>query len=294
MLRRSRGRRAGLSVGVRHVAGGAVLAGCLALGACSSIESLDGKIDPVYGVAASPRVVAEGEPVPPGGGSYKVGKPYTIAGRTYVPAENPNYAAEGMASWYGRDFHGRLTANGEVFDMNSISAAHKTLPMPSYVRVTNLSNRRSVVVRVNNRGPYVGDRLIDVSFRTAELLGFAGRGMTKVRVEYLGRAPLNGSDDVKLAQSLRQDGSPAEVPAGSSPVMVASARPFVPDVPATRTVAATTPRQDEAPLPPSRPYDLGAPSAGSGGVSVASAGWSAGPSAVSGLGYAGVPADAAR
>lgn len=291
MLRRSRGGRAGFPAGARSLAGGAVLAGCLALGACSSIESLDGKIDPVYGVAASPRVVADGEPVPRGGGSYKVGKPYTVAGRTYVPAENPNYVAEGTASWYGKDFHGRLTANGEVFDMTSISAAHKTLPMPSYVRVTNLSNRRSIVVRVNNRGPYVGDRLIDVSFRTAELLGFAGRGMTKVRVEYLGRAPIDGSDDVKLAQSLRQDGSPAEVPAGTSPVMVASARPFVPDPPSVRTVAATTPKQDEAPLPPSRPYDLGT---SSGGVSVASAGWSAGPSAVAGLGYAGVPADSAR
>lgn len=264
----------------------ALVAGALALSGCSSVESLGSKIDPVYGVSASPRVVAEGDPVPRGGGGYKVGKPYTIGGRTYVPAENPNYAAEGTASWYGKDFHGRKTANGEIFDMTSISAAHKTLPMPSYVRVTNLSNSRSIIVRVNNRGPYVGDRLIDVSYRTAELLGFAKNGVAKVRVEYLGRAPLDDDDDVKLASTLRQDGRPADLYEGS-PVRVASARPFVPDVPAVRTVAASTPPGDEAPVPPSRPFDLGQPSGGS--VAVANAGWSTGAAPVSGLGYAGVP-----
>ncbi|MFS8038310.1 septal ring lytic transglycosylase RlpA family protein [Xanthobacter sp. AM11] len=270
------------------------MAACVALGGCSSVETLGSKIDPIYGVSASPRVVAEGEPVPRGGGSYKVGKPYTVAGRTYVPAENPNYVAEGTASWYGKDFHGRKTANGEIFDMTSVTAAHKTLPMPSYVRVTNLSNSRSIVVRVNNRGPYVGDRLIDLSYRTAELLGFAGNGVAKVRVEYLGRAPLDGSDDRKLAMTLRQDGKPADL-FEDSPVRVASARPFVPDVPAVRTVAASTPPSDEAPLPPGRPFDLGQPAADTGGsVSVASAGWSSGPAPVSGLGFAGVPGAGAR
>lgn len=266
---------------------GSVLATALALGGCSSVESIASKIDPLYGVSASPRVVAEGEPVPKGGGNYKVGKPYTVAGRTYVPAENPNYSAEGTASWYGKDFHGRRTANGEVFDMAGISAAHKTLPMPSYVRVTNLANSRSIVVRVNNRGPYVGDRLIDVSYHTAELLGFSGNGVARVRVEYLGRAPLEGSDDQKLAMTLRKDGAPADL-FEDSPVRVASAKPFVPEVPAVRMVAASTPPSTEAPLPPSRPYDLGM---SSGSVSVASAGWSSGPAPVSGLGFAGVPGE---
>ena len=176
----------------------------MALANCSS--GLSGRVDPKYGVSASARVVEPGEPVPKGGGVYRVGKPYMVGGREYVPHEDVNYSATGMASWYGDDFHGRYTANGEVFDMNSLSAAHPTLPLPSYVRVTNLENHRSIVVRVNDRGPYVGNRLIDVSVRTAKLLGFYGEGLTKVKVEYVGRAPLEGSDDRKLASTLREPG----------------------------------------------------------------------------------------
>ena len=163
----------------------------LVLANCSGGQ-MSGKIDPRYGVAASARVVEPGQPVPKGGGVYRVGKPYTVAGRVYVPEENTSYSAEGMASWYGDDFHGRYTANGEIFDMASISAAHPTLPLPSYVRVTNLANRRSIVVRVNDRGPYARDRIIDVSVKTAELLGFYGNGVTRVRVEDVGRAPIEG------------------------------------------------------------------------------------------------------
>lgn len=221
----------------------------LAMAGCSAVET--SKLDPTYGVEVSPRVVADGQPVPKGGGRYKVGKPYQVAGKTYVPAEDPNYVAEGTASWYGRGFHGRKTANGEVFDMASISVAHRTLPMPSYVRITNLANRRSIIARVNNRGPYVAGRLVDVSFHTAELLGFVEFGVARVRVEYVGPAPLDGSDDTKLAMTLRKDGSPAQAPAESG-VMVASAKPFIPNVPEAMPVAA------EAPLPVSRPYDLGA------------------------------------
>ena len=172
----------------------------------------------------SPRVVEEGEPVPKGGGAYRVGKPYSVNGRTYVPAENPSYRIEGIASWYGRDFHGRLTANGEVYDMHSISAAHTTLPMPSYVRVTNLDNGRSIIVRVNNRGPYHRNRVIDLSIGTANALDFYSRGIARVRVEYVGRAPLEGSDDAMLMATLRE-GSPAPAP---SKVMLAAAKPFIP------------------------------------------------------------------
>jgi len=118
----------------------------------------------------SPKVVEDGEPVPKGGGSYKVGQPYSINGRTYSPFENTSYRSEGIASWYGRDFHGRLTANGEVYDMDAISAAHPTMPLPSYARVTNLENGRSIIVRVNDRGPYARGRIIDLSRRAAELL----------------------------------------------------------------------------------------------------------------------------
>ncbi len=99
------------------------------------------------------------------------------------------YSAVGMASWYGADFHGRRTADGETFDMNSFTAAHPTLPLPCRVRVTNLANRRSIVVRVNDRGPYVNHRLIDVSARTAKMLGFYAHGVAKVKIDYVGRAP---------------------------------------------------------------------------------------------------------
>ncbi len=175
---------------------------------------------PKYG----PRVVDDGEPIPKGGGSYKVGQPYSINGRTYAPHENPNYRGEGIASWYGRDFHGRLTANGEVYDMHSISAAHTTMPLPSYARVTNLENGRSIVVRVNDRGPYVRNRIIDLSIGTAKALDFYGKGLARVRVEYVGRAPLEGSDDAMLLATLRE-GGPAPAP---SKVMIASAKPFLP------------------------------------------------------------------
>ena len=129
--------------------------------------------------------------------------------------------------------------------MESISAAHPTLPMPSYVRVTNLANAQSLIVRVNDRGPYHGNREIDVSVKAAQLLDFHKNGIARVRVEYVGRAPLEGSDDRKLVATLRE-GAPAPAP---SSVMVASARPFLP-------------RLADTPLPAERPFDLGQPGAG--------------------------------
>ncbi|MBI2717067.1 MAG: septal ring lytic transglycosylase RlpA family protein [Rhizobiales bacterium] len=229
----------------------ALAVGCLALANCSG----GGKLDPKYGVSASARVVEPGDPVPKGGGVYRVGKPYTIAGREYVPQEDVNYSAVGMASFYGNDFHGRSTANGEVFDMNSISAAHPTLPLPSYVRVTNLANRRSIVVRVNDRGPYVGDRVIDLSAQTAKLLGFHGHGLAKVKVDYVGRAPLEGSDDRKLMATLRE-GAPATV----APVQVASNKPYAPAFFDNRPMTQYSSMQGSSmqePAPPNRPYRLG-------------------------------------
>src|SRR6201747_572033 len=110
----------------------AAVAACLVLANCASSGKFASRVDPKYGVSSSPRVVALGDPVPKGGGTYRVGKPYTVAGQVYVPEEDTNYRAEGMASWYGDDFHGRLTANGEVFDMALLTAAHPTVPMPSY------------------------------------------------------------------------------------------------------------------------------------------------------------------
>src|SRR5271157_2030770 len=171
---------------------------------------------------ASRKVVADGQPVPRGGGQYLVGHPYTIAGHTYYPSENASYSAVGMASWYGAAFHGRRTANGEVYDMASFTAAHPTMPLPSYARVTNLSNGYSVIVRVNDRGPYHGGRVMDVSSRVADVLDFKGEGTARIKVEYVGQAPLEGSDDNTLLASLRTDGSPANLNGYSAPVMVAS------------------------------------------------------------------------
>src|SRR6202043_2321333 len=215
----------------------AAVATCLVLANCASSGKFASRVDPRYGVSSSPRVVAFGEPVPKGGGTYRVGKPYVVAGRVYVPEEDVNYREEGLASWYGDDFHGRLTANGEVFDMASLTAAHPTLPMPSYARVTNLSNGKSLIVRVNDRGPYANNRLIDVSHKAAELLDFKGVGVARVRVEYVGRAPLEGSDDSQLMATLRS-GTPAPVP---SLVRVASARPFVPATPYGRPIRGEVP-----------------------------------------------------
>ena len=223
-----------------------LIAGALTLANCSS--NVASRVDPRYGVASSPRVVAPGQPVPKGGGVYRVGKPYTVAGRTYTPEDNTHYSVVGLASWYGDDFHGRYTANGEIFDMNAISAASPTLPLPSYARVTNLDNRRSIVVRVNDRGPYVGDRLIDVSVKTAKLLGFYGKGITRVKVEYVGRAPLKGSDDRKLAETLR-DNTPI---AG---MKVASSEPFAGSFFDSHPMSRL-PRH-RAPTPPDRPYAAG-------------------------------------
>jgi len=121
----------------------------------------------------------------------KIGRPYQVAGRTYVPARQDDYDRTGVASWYGPKFHGRRTANGEHFDMNALSAAHTTLPLPSLVRVTNLGNGRSIIVRVNDRGPFVNNRLIDLSRAAAQELGYLRQGTARVRVQYVGPAVTN-------------------------------------------------------------------------------------------------------
>src|ERR1700732_3743214 len=218
--------------------GVAAAAACLVLANCAS-SGIASRVDPKYGVSSSPRVVALGDPVPKGGGTYRVGKPYTVAGQVYIPEEDANYREEGLASWYGDDFHGRLTANGEIFDMASLSAAHPTLPMPCYVRVTHLSNGQSLIVRVNDRGPYHGNRLIDVSNRAAELLEFKGNGVARGRVEYVARAPLEGSDDRQLVATLRT----GEQAPTQYLVRVASARPFVPELSSARPI------RGEGPIP---------------------------------------------
>jgi rare lipoprotein A len=269
---------------------GLVVANC----GSSSKMSKQGGIDPKYGVAASPKVVADGDPVPKGGGRQMVGKPYVVAGRLYTPREMNSYSATGTASWYGPSFHGRMTANGEVFDRMSISAAHPTMPLPSYIRVTNVGNGHSIIARVNDRGPYHGGRLIDVSQRVAEALAFKNAGTARVRVDYVGRASTAGSDDSRLYATLRTDGYPAQL--NGMPTMVASAqqddeapapvaraaasRPEpvqqaatvvekTPSAPAPVPVVAVGRPAPGVPLPPDRPFDLGAAAAAAGKASPA-------------------------
>jgi rare lipoprotein A len=221
---------------------------CAGVASCGAPDKFARMVDPRYGVESSPRVANLGDPVPKGGGAYRVGKPYQVAGRMYVPEDDQSYAAEGLASWYGSDFHGRRTANGETYDMEGLSAAHPTLPMPSYIRITNLRNQRSIILRVNDRGPYHGNRVIDVSKRAAHLLDFHGHGVARVRVEYVGRASLDGSDDHLLAATLRE-GEPAPAP---SMVRLASAKPFLPQGEPRSPVLRA-----DVPLPAERPYTLG-------------------------------------
>lgn len=183
-----------------------------------------------YGVKASPRVVAEGQPVPKGGGRYMVGNPYEVKGKVYVPKEDPNYNKTGLASWYGSAFHGRYTANGEVYDSEHLSAAHPTFPLPSYARVTNMDTGSSVVVRVNDRGPFHPGRIIDVSDKTAELLDFKRIGTARVNVQYVGKADLSGHDMPYLMASYVRKGNrlPGIYPDPqiATGVMVASNQPL--------------------------------------------------------------------
>jgi rare lipoprotein A len=203
-----------------------------------------------YGVAASPRVTTEVRPKK-GGGRSIVGKPYRVRGKWYTPKEDPNYDKAGLASWYGPNFHGRLTANGEIYDQFHLSAAHPTFPLPSYARVTNKKNGNSVIVRVNDRGPYAHGRIIDLSNQAAELLDMKHEGVAAVRVQYVGRAPVEGDDTRYLMASYQPGGSKS--PAGgviATGVMMAM-----------NTVGSALPGVNSAPATMAPPAALGAATA---------------------------------
>ncbi len=225
---------AGIAGSPRRVGGVAAIA-CAAtlLAGCQSSSSTHdgGEVAPLdespifssseYGVPASPRVTNL-KRVPKGGGREQVGKPYQVRGKWYYPKEEPGYVRTGKASWYGSNFHGRLTANGEVYDMYHLSAAHPTFPLPSYARVTNKANGHSVMVRVNDRGPYAHGRVVDLSQRAAEVLEFKNAGIADVKVEYIGRAPLEGDDSSVLMASFRPGGARPIDDGLPSGVMIAS------------------------------------------------------------------------
>ncbi len=208
-------------------------AAALGLGACSELKF---GVSVVKSMQGAPEAPASGPTRAQG--IYKVGEPYQIAGAWYYPAEDWNYSETGVASFYGgersgTDFHGKLTANGELYDMNALTAAHTTLPMPSLVRVTNLDNGRSIVLRVNDRGPFARGRVIDVSRRAAQLLGFEGQGTARVRVDIMAedsqrlKAELTGrSDETQTVAAVPRTSVASDAlppPAGARETRVASA-----------------------------------------------------------------------
>lgn len=178
-----------------------LITGGLLLSACSSGPKLT---DPFAG-KGSPKYTKSG-PIPKGNGRRHLGKAYSVGGRRFYPKADPNYNKVGIASWYGGRFHKRQTANGEWYDMNDITAAHKTLPIPSYARVTNVATGKKLIVRINDRGPFVHTRIIDLSRKSANILGTRKSGLAKVRVEYIGPAPLrtNGSDLIAMNRELKR------------------------------------------------------------------------------------------
>jgi rare lipoprotein A len=160
---------------------------------------------------------------------YKVGKPYRVNGVWYSPKEEPDYDRIGLASWYGNAFHMKPTANGEFFDMYAVTAAHPTLPLPSIVEVTNLENGKSLQVRVNDRGPFVAGRLIDLSAEGARQLGFDRQGVARVRVRYVGPAPLRGPYSGRRYAAVSAP-APANPPATSTGPQPAAQLPAPPAV----------------------------------------------------------------
>jgi len=180
------------------------------LAACSTPKPrLDTRIDSKRHVESSPR----GPMVSPTGKPLRgTEKPYQIRGIWYYPQADPDYDVKGVGSWYGEQFHNRRTANGEIFDMDALSAAHKTLPLPSLVEVTNLDNGRKMVVRVNDRGPFVGDRIIDLSRAAADKLGYRRQGVARVRVRYIGPAPKSAFDSRQYAQAPQQQSPSTPAP----------------------------------------------------------------------------------
>ena len=173
--------------------------------------------------------------------TYKIGRPYQIESTWYYPAVDYDYDETGIASWYGPKFDGGRTANGEIFDMNGLSAAHRTLPLPSVVRVTNLENGRSMILRVNDRGPFARGRIIDVSRRAAQLLGFHRNGTARVRVQIMANESRVLGARLKGEATLAKIGTPIIVARLPSPTVSSAALPPPPGASAAPVPAGASP-----------------------------------------------------
>lgn len=184
----------------------ALACGCLFLANCSLADRFDGARLAATAPAATTDASAETSPED----AAKAAEDRMATAKAGIDPEG--YSAKGLASWYGPAFHGRMTSDGEIFDRNALTAAHPSLPLPCYARVTNLNNGRSVIVRVNDRGPFHKGRILDVSEKTADMLGFRHAGTGRIKVDYVGPASLAGSDERRLLASYRDDGKPAQMP----------------------------------------------------------------------------------
>ena len=182
-----------------------------------------------------------GDTISTGDGRYKVGSPYQIKGVWYYPAEDYEYSETGIASWYGPNFHGKKTANGETYNQNDMTAAHRTLPLPSAVRVTNLENGRSIVLRINDRGPFARGRIIDVSRRGAQLLGFERNGVAKVRVDVL-------PDESRQLKVAAINGGSQQIQVAAAPREVVVAKPLPSTTPRTPSASVGTPASTSTPV----------------------------------------------
>lgn len=231
-----------------------VLMGSAALAACATPQPKFAAKHPVAG--PTPGQMPNGA-----GGRYKVGAPYEVGGVWYAPKEEPNYDQEGLATWYGAEHHLQKTANGEVFDRYALSGAHTTLPLPSIVEVTNLENGRSLQVRLNDRGPFSGGALIDLSQAAAQQLGFEQQGRARVRVRYVGPAPL-GAPDAGLRYANYQPTPPNTDQLPAAPIPYAGLSP----APAEVAVAS----QPLAPIAaaPAAPVSIPPPASTGGGYRV--------------------------
>ncbi len=200
----------------------------LALGACADKQAANRTTEGAHGM-----------------GDYKIGRPYNVKGIWYYPRVDYDYRETGIASWYGPGFHGKLTANGEIYDQMALTAAHRTLPMPSLVRVTNLDNGRSIKVRINDRGPFKNGRIIDLSYRAAQLLDFVRDGTAKVRVEIL-------EPESRRLAAVAQGQEAAESAPEAAPMVAVQAAPLEPIVTADTTTTETSVDQAAAAQPASR------------------------------------------
>jgi len=234
-----------------------VLIGAVTLSGCAETQFVVGSAKRIMGPTPDEE---KADALPK---DYKIGKPYQIAGTWYYPQEDFEYDETGIASWYGAKFHGRRTANGEIYNMNALTAAHRTLPMPSFVRVTNLENGRSLILRVNDRGPFARGRILDVSRRGSQLLGFQKQGTARVRVQVLADRTQALKARLRNQTELAKVGTPITVnrlpkprvqsqslpaPGNSSPALSTETLPKVTQSTAEPAVEPTTSPEPAAPV----------------------------------------------